>query len=264
MYYVAPQVWASRQGRIRQIRAYVDRLACIFPFEQEYFCSRGVHATFVGHPLFDQLPRDRARGSGPRFPGAPPVVGVVPGSRRSEVTANLPRLIQVMQIVQSAFQNVTFLIPTTPAVDSIVRQTLEPFALNKVIEENGFDAMMRSCDLCLCKSGTSTLHVAAWGVPMIVFYHVSPILWHMLGRWMVKTRKIAMVNILAGQRDLVSEFIPFSDPQAVANCALDLLNHPGKLEAQRAELKELIAPLDKPGASANAARVAIELMEGKR
>jgi lipid-A-disaccharide synthase len=127
-----------------------------------------------------------------------------------------------------------------------------------------FDSIIPRCDLCLCKSGTSTLHVAAWNVPMVVVYHVNTILWHVIGRWLVKTKKIAMVNILAGQKNLVPEFIPFSDPQAVADCALDLLKHPEKLEAQRAALKELIAPLDKPGASMNAARVAIELMEGER
>ena len=91
LYYIAPQLWASREGRMTQLRDYVDHVACIFPFEEEYFRSHGVNATFVGHPLFDELPVDRASraGDGPRFPSAPPVIGIIPGSRRVGGGANL-------------------------------------------------------------------------------------------------------------------------------------------------------------------------------
>ena len=94
LYYIAPQLWASREGRMAQMREFVDHVACIFPFEEAYFRSHGVQATFVGHPLFDELPVDRASraGVGPRFPYAAPVIGIIPGSRRSEVEANLPHL----------------------------------------------------------------------------------------------------------------------------------------------------------------------------
>lgn len=264
LYYVAPQLWASREGRMKKLRAYVDHVACIFPFEQEYFRRHGVNATFVGHPLFDELPADRERCNGPWFPQAPPVIGIVPGSRRGEVRANLPHLIDVMQRIKAAFGNTTFLVPTTPAVDALVREMLRPHALSQVIEENGFNTMMPSCDLVITKSGTSTVHVAAWNVPMIVVYRVNPLLWHLAARWLLKTRKIAMVNILAGQIDLVPEFIPWYGSNApVADCAIDMLKHPEKLADQRAKLKELMLQLDRPGASDNAARLAIELMERK-
>src|SRR5687768_15032807 len=92
LYYIAPQLWASREGRMKQVRAYVDRLACIFPFEEKYFRSHGVNATFVGHPLFDELPADRSSARGFANPAAP-TVGIIPGSRRSEVKANFPHLI---------------------------------------------------------------------------------------------------------------------------------------------------------------------------
>jgi lipid-A-disaccharide synthase len=263
LYYVAPQLWASREGRIKQVRDYVDHVACIFPFEQEYFRSRGVKATFVGHPLFDQLPRDRSRPPGPHFPDAPPVVGIVPGSRRSEVKANLPHLMEVMALVRNAFENVEFLIPTTPAVDAMVRQKIHHVSPTETIEVNGFDALIPRCDLVVTKSGTSTVHVAAWNVPMIVVYRVNPILWHAAARWLIKTRKIAMVNILAGQADLVPEYVPwYGSNEPVANCAIDLLKHPEKLADQRQKLAKLIRLLDRPGASMNCAKLAMELMEG--
>ena len=192
----------------------------------------------------------------------PPVIGIVPGSRKSEVHANLPNLSRIAEQISHQFPSARFLIPTMPATDSIVAAEIDVRTACAIdFKQCAFDEFVRQCDLCLCKSGTSTLHVAAWNVPMIVVYHVNPILWHVVGRWLVKTKKIVMVNILAGQRDLVPEFIPFSDPDAVANCAIDLLKNPEKLESQRRELKELSAPLDHRGASMNAAKLAMELME---
>jgi lipid-A-disaccharide synthase len=180
------------------------------------------------------------------------------------VSANLPHLIDVMQRIKAAFPDATFLIPTTPAVDEPVREILKPRALNQVIELDGFDTMMPSCDLVITKSGTSTVHVAAWNVPMIVVYRVNPLLWHLVARWIVKTKKIAMVNILAGQVDLVPEFIPwYGSNEPVAACAIELLKHPEKLAEQRSKLRELMKPMEAPGASMRAAELAISLMNRK-
>jgi lipid A disaccharide synthetase len=97
---------------------------------------------------------------------------------------------------------------------------------------------------------------------MIVVYRVNPLLWHLAARWLIKTRKIAMVNILAGQTDLVPEFIPwYGSNRAVTDCALDLLRHPDKLREQREKLDALMKPIDKPGASANAAKLALSLLQ---
>lgn len=264
LYYVAPQTWASREGRVRKIARCVDKLACIFPFEEMYFRSRGVDAAFVGHPLFDLLPPDRyERDRGPRYPDCPPVVGIVPGSRRAEVRENLPHLLEVMTEIRGAFPDASFLIPTTPSVHSLVTE-MAADAKGVEIRQDAFDELIPRCDLCLTKSGTSTVHVAAWGVPMIVVYRINPILWHGVGRWLVKTRKIAMVNILAGQVDLVPEFIPwYGSSHPVAECALDLLRSPQKLAEQRQALRKLIEPLDRPGAAENAARLALELIRGE-
>jgi lipid-A-disaccharide synthase len=260
LYYVAPQLWASREGRIKKLRRYVDHVACIFPFEQEYFRSRGVKATFVGHPLFDQLPHDRTRPPDPHFPDAPPGVGIIPGSRRSEVKAKLPHQMEVMSRVEREFPKVHFNIPTTPAADALVREMLAARS-NVTIRVDGFNELVPQCDLVITKSGTSTVHVAAWNVPMIVVYRINPLLWHGAGRWLIKTRKIAMVNILAGQIDLVPEYIPWYGSNApVADCAIDLLKHPDKLAEQRQKLAKLIRLLDRPGASVNCAKLAMELM----
>jgi lipid-A-disaccharide synthase len=288
LYYIAPQLWASREGRMKKVIKYVDHVACVLPFEQDYYRSHGATATFVGHPLFDELPRDRARAPGPHFPDAPPVIGIIPGSRKSEVNANFPHLLDVMKAIRVEIPAACFHIPTTVAGNSVVRSMLDrsgipvrtspthypssddtsraaekmrTLAESVLLKVNAFDELVSQCDLCITKSGTSTLHVAAWNVPMIVVYRLNPLVWHLAGRWLVKTKKIALVNILAGQTDLVPEFIPwYGSAQPVADCAIDLLKHPEKLTAQREKLAALIDTLDKPGASMNAAKIAMQLM----
>lgn len=262
LYYVAPQLWASREGRIEQMKRCVDRLACIFPFEEKWFTDRGVRATFVGHPLFDHLPTDRLSRIPPaRFPERSPVIGVVAGSRRSEVKDNFPPLLEVMRQLRAKHPDVRFLLPTTPAGHEVIRQTLAGATDGIEVREDAFDDMIPQCDLVLCKSGTSTVHVAAYGVPMIVVYRVSTLLWYAVGRWVIKTPKIAMVNILAGNIDLVPEFIPWNgDPEPIVACAESLLSDPSKLATMRANLLKLIEPLDHRGASENVARMAMEMV----
>lgn len=261
LYYIAPQLWASREGRIKQVRAYVDRVACIFPFEESFYRDRGVNATFVGHPLFDEMPNDRTPPKGPRFPEVPPTIGIIPGSRKSEVSANLPHLVEVMNAIIAQFPDAEFLIPTTAASHAMVMKTLAGRS-DTSVQQDGFDELIPRCDMVICKSGTSTVHVAAWRIPMIVVYRINPVLWHAIGRWLIKTKKIAMVNILAGQVDLVPEFVPwYGSNRPVIDVATAMLQNPSQLVEQRQKLDALMKTLDQPGASLNAARVAMELMK---
>jgi lipid-A-disaccharide synthase len=278
--YVAPQLWAWAPARIKKYRRWVDRIACILPFEEEYFRSRGVNATFVGHPLFDQLPTEAPAPEAPRFPDRPPVIGLLPGSRRSEAQHNFPHMIEVARLIQRAFPLASFLVPTTAATRPVVEQVLaSPDAGRAAVRErvrieagcDQFDEMVPRCDLCLTVSGTATLHVAALGVPMIVVYRVNSIAWNLAGRWLVPARTFALVNILAdGSGDtrranhLVPEFIPwYGSNDRVAGAALDLLKNPEKLRRQREQLKEVVRTLDRPGASMNVARLALTMIEGR-
>jgi len=265
LYYVAPQLWASREGRIKQVRASVDRLACIFPFEEKWFGDRGVNATFVGHPLFDHLPPNRFdRIPHLRYPDRAPVIGVVAGSRRSEVKANFPPLLDAMKLIAAAHPTARFLLPTTPAGQELIgsdEYAAELDALDCTIQQDAFDELIPQCDLVLCKSGTSTVHVAAYAVPMVVVYRINMLLWKAAGQFLVKTPKIAMVNILAGNIELVPEIIPWNgDPQIVANEALKMLAEPERLADLRVKLRELIRPIEAPGASENVARMALEML----
>lgn len=263
MQYVAPQLWAWREYRINKFRRFVNHVACILPFEEKYFRDKGMPATFVGHPLFDELPADRSPPPGPVYPDRPPIVGLLPGSRASEARANFPAMLDVARKLRLAQPDVRFVVPTTAATHPIVRELAGQFArLDYTLD--AFNTLVPGCDLCLVTSGTATLHVACFGVPMVVVYRGSPILWHGVGRWLIHVRTFALVNLLAGldpSRHLVPEFIPWhGDNTPVAEALIDLLRHPDKLETQHQALLALIERLDKPGASMNAARLAMAVM----
>ena len=280
LYYIAPQLWASRPKRISQVRKYVNRVACILPFEEAYYRDRGVRADFVGHPLFDEMPVDRSRAPGPVFPDRPPVIGLMPGSRRSEVRGHLPRMMRVARQIAERYLGARFLIPSTPSTHALVSELLaaalaaefSPLADQFELLEGGINRMLPRCDVCIAKSGTTTLQVAAFGVPMIIVYHVPPLTWHVLGRWLrkwvVTTRHVGMPNILADHSGrspadgpLVPEIFPWSGPtEPVGQMVLDLLANPRQLAEERQALLDVVAPLNRRGASAHAAGIALEML----
>ena len=262
LYYIAPQTWASRESRLKKMRRYIDRVACILPFEQEYFTRHGLSATFVGHPLFDELPPERAtRLETERHPARPPVIGLLPGSRRSIANANVPRLVEVAQAIRTAFPDARFVIPTTASTHDVVAKWVSAASWIDFARDQ-FDAMVPSCDLCVTVSGTAALHVAALDVPLVVVYHGNPILWHLVGRWIIKTRTYSLVNLLSDfHTHIVPEYIPWYGPtKPVSDLVIDLLNHPDKLRAQRKALRKMIHTLNHPGASDNVARMAMEIL----
>src|SRR5687768_8176244 len=111
LYYIAPQLWAWREGRMKKLKKWVDKVACILPFEEAYFRKHGVDATFVGHPLFDDVPPGRSGQNGPRFPEVAPVVGLLAGSRKSEAELNFPHMLDVAERIRAVWPKVSFLTP---------------------------------------------------------------------------------------------------------------------------------------------------------
>jgi lipid-A-disaccharide synthase len=261
LYYIAPQAWASRPGRVKRLRQHINRLACILPFEQEWFSSRGVPTTFVGHPLFDHLPAVPP----PRAIDLNnPTIGLLPGSRRATAGNNFPSLVEAAILIRQQIPTATFMIPSTENTQEVIRAELSHRGLSDgfTVSLNAFDELIPRCDLCLTVSGTATLHVAAHNVPMIVVYRGNWLLWQLLGRWIINARTFALVNILSGtDRHIVPEFIPWhGSAKPVADCALDYLRNPAKLTEQRHALSDMIRPLATPGASNKVAKLAMELI----
>jgi lipid-A-disaccharide synthase len=282
LYYIAPQLWAWREGRMKKLRRWTDRLACILPFEEAYFREHGVNATFVGHPLFDAVGKRSHQAETRNRKSEGPVVGLLTGSRRGEARGNFARMLGAAERIKKEFPTARFLVPTTAATNPVVTQNvtslppssiLHPPSSSLTIQEGAFDAFVPRCDLVITVSGTATLHVAIHGAPMIVVYYGSPLLWNALGRWLVRTRTYALVNLLAADPQLAStgrvtrpmhivpEFVPwYGDVTPLADHAIDLLRHPEKLAAQRQNLAALTSKLDRPGASQRTARMAMEML----
>lgn len=265
LFYIAPQLWAWREGRMKKLRKWVNHVACILPFEEEYFRRHGVTATFVGHPLFDEIPQRQPRPVVNDFNARPPIVGLLPGSRRGEAEHNFPSMLQVAKRIRESFPQARFLIPTTAATHPVVQRLVNGMS-GVEFTQSAFDRIVPQCDLCITVSGTATLHVAGHHVPMLVVYRINPLLWHLAARWLVRTRTYSLVNLLADtHQHIVPEFIPwFGSADAVGQTAVDYLQDPRKLAEQVEKMTHLIRTLDKPGASLNVARLAMEMMNRKR
>ena len=199
VYYVCPQFWAWRQGRVRLLRKYVDKALVIFPFEEKFYRDRGVDATFVGHPLAD-LPRpeiDRAAYAAQhQLDPAKPWITLMPGSRVKEVRMNLPVILESAARLGPAYE---FLLPVAPTLDRSFLQSLigDDSSIHLVPETLPALAQSRAG---IIASGTATVEAAMMGTPFVMVYRVSP-LTYLLGRPRVKVPHFAMVNLIAGEGD---------------------------------------------------------------
>jgi lipid-A-disaccharide synthase len=202
LYLVAPQVWAWRKGRIHTIRRNVNRLACIFPFEEQFFRNHDVPATYIGHPLTRTIKPVRGKAEFLRkhgIPGEKPVVALLPGSRAGEIARHLPPLVDSVGRLK---EQVTFVLATPPGFSlkhgkSFIRERIGSAAI-QVIEGETWDVIAHS-DLALAASGTVTIETALLGTPMITFYKVTGLSW-VMGKLLVDVPFYSMVNLVAERR----------------------------------------------------------------
>ncbi|MFQ5463629.1 MAG: lipid-A-disaccharide synthase [Phycisphaerae bacterium] len=265
LYYVAPQLWAWGAHRIYQLRHNVDRVAAILPFEESYFQKQGVRATFVGHPLIDSLnaakPDDRTvkhiRGNADLF------VAILPGSRKQVVEQVLPGQIEVAERIAQAVPAARFGVSIAgERVEPVVRDLLRrsPVPINAYRDHHR--DLIAAADLVLVASGTASLEVALMGKPLIVMYNASPLIYHLLGRWIIKTPYLSLPNIIA-QREIIPEFMPYyRSTEPIAEIAIELLRHPEQRTQVTRELSAALKPLQTKSASQNTAALLLNLMEG--
>ncbi len=204
VYYVCPQFWAWRQGRVRLLRKYVNKALVIFPFEEKFYRDRGVDATFVGHPLADLAPPSLDRGayvSAYKLDAAKPWITLMPGSRVKEVRMNLPTILESAAKLGSGYE---FLLPVAPTLD---RSFLESLIGRRDSIHPVSDALsaLAHSRAGIIASGTATVEAAMMGTPFVMVYRVSP-LTYFLGRSRVKVPHFAMVNLIAG-KEIVPELV---------------------------------------------------------
>ncbi len=269
-YYVSPQLWAWRAGRVKTLRERVDHLAVILPFEAPFYEAHGVPVTYVGHPLIDAPRPAEGRAATRRALGldpALPAVALLPGSRRFEVTSLLPVLLAAAgrlasERARAGRPKLQFVLPLASTVP---RTLVEPFLAGSpvpvtlvegtsVAGEGAAARALAAADVACLASGTATLEAALAGIPMVVVYKVRPMT-YALGRLLVRVPSIALVNIIAGRR-LVPELIQgAATPEAVAREAAALLDAPARRAGVEAGLAEVRSWLGPPGASSRAAAI---------
>jgi lipid-A-disaccharide synthase len=261
VYYVSPQLWAWRPGRIRALKAFADKVLPIFPFEVEIYERAGVPVEFVGHPLIDliavTMPRDEWLGRLGLDPAAP-VVALLPGSRPNEVRALLPVLAEAIARIRTGRPDTQFVLARAPKLPASLFDPLGPGADGVAIVEGRTDDVLNASDVVLTASGTATVQTAIHEKPMVILYKLSPLTYR-LGRPFVKVNTFGMANLIAGRR-IVTELIQDDcTPERVAGEALALLNDRARADQMRADLREVRAKLGAPGASGRAAAAVLKV-----
>ena len=260
LYYISPQIWAWRRERVKQIRRRVDHMAVILPFEADFYRRHRVPVSFVGHPLMDQK-RVEPPTETKNTPEKPPTIGLLPGSRDSEVQRLLSPLLGAAMRLQKQL-GAHFLLSRANSVDPqgmdrILSPHRERLDLELISGDPG--KVFRSADLVIAASGTVTLEAALYGTPLIVIYRVSP-LSYLLGKALIRVPHIGLVNLIAGRR-IVPELIQQAvAPERIADEARLLLAQPGRYAKMRSDLAEVRQRLGSSGASTRVAQIALRLL----
>lgn len=266
-YYISPQLWAWRSGRVKTIKARVDKIGVILPFEEEFFRERGVEAYYVGHPLLDTVKTgvtktqfcklhdisDKAR-----------CIGLFPGSRKREVSSLLPIFLSAAKSLQdNSPDKIIFFIPKASTIGSheFDAAGLPGYQQNldiRIIEDNRYD-MMAACDAVVTASGTVTLELAILEVPMIVVYKLSP-LTYQLGKRLVKVDFFSLVNLIAGYAAVPELLQHEVTAGKIAEELSAITTQPARMQEMKQALKEVKDKLGESGASEKAATVALQML----
>lgn len=244
VYYISPQIWAWRSGRIRTIREYVDKMLVILPFEEDYYRKRGVDAEYVGHPLLEGFEPNHDRGqflSGLGLDPARRTVAILAGSRRKEIDYILPTLLRAAQLLLRDIP-AQFLISAAPTVGpDPIRNVMQSVLRDdpdrryfRILTQESRDILANS-DFAFVKSGTSTLEAALVGIPFLITYKISPLSWF-IGTILIHSSMKGLVNLIARERIVPELFQRDANPQELARVAREYLEEPEKSAAMRSQL----------------------------
>jgi len=263
LYYVSPQVWAWRRGRVKKIARVVDRLAAVFPFEPELYRGQDIQVEYVGHPLVADVKttvEPQAYKVQHGLDPDRPVIGLFPGSRRSELKYIFATILDTARLLNQSRPEVQFLLPVAPSLDLSFFETEVSEAKLPIhlVQDNIYDTA-QACDAVVSVSGTVTLQIALVGTPLAIIYKMNPLTFA-IGKRLIKVPFIGLVNIVAGRR-VVKEFIQNqASPEAIAGEMLHLIDDAEYASQMRAGLSEVKHKMGGPGCSENVARIASAML----
>ena len=261
VYYISPQLWAWRSGRMQTMKRFVDRVLVIFPFEEELYRREGMDVRFVGHPLVDLARPTESRASFLRAHGldpAAPTIALLPGSRPNEVHRILPGIAAAVPLIAARVPRAQFVVAAAPNLTSELFVPFEQVAPRPVVISGRADDVLASSDVVVTASGTATVQAALHERPMVVVYRLSQLTYR-IGKPFVKVDTYAMTNLVAGRR-VVPELIQDDfTPERVAGEAVGFLTDSGRFDAVRDALRDVRTKLGAPGASGRAADAVLEV-----
>jgi lipid-A-disaccharide synthase len=266
MYFVSPQVWAWWRYRVHPIAERVDRMVVVLPFEREIYREVGLRTDYVGHPIVDRFEgfeADEGIFGALRLGEDGRLVGLLPGSRRKEIRANLPLMLRAARELVRRDPRIRLAAAFPDGRLRAVGEEILGSAAGDVavLEARAHDLMARA-DFCFVCAGSATLELAYFGTPMTVLYKITPPAW-VLAKLLMAVRHIGLVNIVAGER-IVPEFLMVRDrSMEMAEAAWELLQPTPQRERCIQALAEVRRLLGEPGAADRAARIAVEMAEAE-
>lgn len=268
LYYISPQVWVWRTGRIKTIAQLVKAMIVVFPFEVPLYEKAGVDVRFVGHPLTDVVYSDLTREQATSVLGLDPArrtVALLPGSRTSEVANLLPDMLAAAKILSMRYQDLQFVLPLAPTLDeNFVRTFVEQGGVPVRIVDGRVYDVLRASDAAIVTSGTATLETALMNVPMVIVYRISGLTYYLLTKLVRGLKHVGLVNIVADAR-LVPELIQQdATPRNMAEAVAKMLGDTRYYRQLQDGLAEVRKRLGNAGASARAASVVREMLTHAR
>lgn len=263
LYYISPQIWAWRQGRVHKIKRLVDHMAVILPFEAPFYEKAGVPVSFVGHPMADLVTvscnRDEAAASFGLDP-ARQIVGLFPGSRKSEISRLLPDILGAARLLKQQFPDLQFVLPLASTLrDADLAPYLADTKLPVTVIRERIHDLIRACDAVISVSGTVTLEIALVQTPLVIIYKLSPITYQIAKR-LVKVDHIGLCNIVANET-VANELIQDdASPERIAAEISRYLLAPHLAEASRNRLGLVRQRLGGGGANSRVARLVMNML----
>ncbi|MFZ2407654.1 MAG: lipid-A-disaccharide synthase [Methylobacter sp.] len=263
LFYVSPQVWAWRPGRVVAYGKVIDMMAVIFPFETAYYDAENVPVRYVGHPSVDKVHAQRSKdGDLARFglDKNQPVVGLLPGSRANEIKRMLPVMLAAAEKVQAGLPGCRFILPQADSIsDTLLEEYLRRSPLTITVIKNQPYDVIQCCDAVMTTSGTATLEIALLTVPMVIAYKLSS-LTYWLGRWLVNTPFIGLPNIVSG-KSIVKELIQHdATAENLSAEVMRILTDKAYADQMRENLAQVKQQLGQGGGSKNMAQLALEML----
>ncbi|MFA5351624.1 MAG: lipid-A-disaccharide synthase [Candidatus Omnitrophota bacterium] len=266
IYYVSPQVWASRENRVSYIRDFISRIIVLFKFEEEFYKQRKIKAHCVGHPLINLVHPSLGKQEllkNLQINPSQKVIALLPGSRKQEIKMVLPLMLKAAQLINKEIPNTQFVIAKSPNLNTLIYQKeCKKYTLNlKIIDGKTYDCL-NIADFCLVCSGTATLETAIMQRPFVIVYKMD-LLNYLLYRPQIKIPYVGMVNIIAG-KEVVPEFIQFNArPEMIARAVLEFLRKPGQIKQMLEDLDYVKTNLGSPGAAERAAKLILDFLQNK-